>query len=869
MPSIRIFHHTMSSKTVLLLCCGVLIAFSAWTQDVPDFALRAALKTAAPNKAIHLAARGNERILAAEVKKRGGVVLQQLPGLITFRIAAKEVSGFARHRAVEFIEFDSGQGYVLNDSMLYNNRVMDVHLGQAWPDVELTGKDVVMGLVDSGIELAHPDFQHADGTTRIKYLWDQNQNGTAPLPFGYGVEWTAADIDAGITGHQDQPQYFGHGSTVTGSAAGNGLAVDNYKGVAPESDLIIVSSGFGLPNWSLTVADAVQYIFEKADELGKPAVVNLSLGTYTGSHDGLDAAALVIDSLVNAKPGRAVVCAVGNSGNWPAYHLDYEVTADTAFTWFQYNANSALGYGAVFFELWADTADFNNVQFAVGADRVNPSLKFRGATGFRSINEVLNAVVSDTLIADGNRIAVVDYAAGLRGGQYRLQVHLATPDSSQYRFRFMTTGSGKFDVWSASTLGTSNMIASGLPAQTVFPDIANYRAPDKFKHMVSSWAASPNVIAVSNYTNRDEYIDINGNLQQFAPPQGILSVNSSWGPTRDNRQKPEVAASGDMTLSSGKLSVLAAMINNEPFKVAPGGMHYRNGGTSMASPVVAGALALLLEQCPYADVETLRQAIIEQVYLDAFTGDSSSVSYGYGKLDVAAAVQSRYFKPEFVHDLELHQCTDETTMLQLTDDYSAYSWSTGEETPQIVITEPGIYSVQVMDGNGCRSRSDSVTVWFHDAPEVFIELHVDTLIAVAPDAVSYQWLLSGVPIEGATDSLLIPQENGIFSLMVTDAHGCVALSDEIAYVVTSLPESATIGFTVYPNPAKDEFFISCDLPVEEIQVWSVEGKLHLQMQLPPKVGDQIAINTSNWSPGVYFVQIRTSEWTATSKLIFE
>src|SRR5690606_38460650 len=226
----------------------------------------------------------------------------QTGDLITFRIPAGAVASFANSESLDYLEFSRSRGVPLNDSMLVNNRVQTVHAGIAGPGSGLTGKDVVIGLVDTGIELAHPDFQNADGSTRVKFLWDQTQNGTPPEPYDYGAEWTSEDIDNEITGHQDQAAYFGHGSTVTGTAAGNGLATGDFKGAAPESDLIVVSSAFGSANWTLTVADAVQYVFEKADELGKPAVVNLSLGTYGGSRDGLDAAALIIDSLVSAEP---------------------------------------------------------------------------------------------------------------------------------------------------------------------------------------------------------------------------------------------------------------------------------------------------------------------------------------------------------------------------------------------------------------------------------------------------------------------------------------------------------------------------------------------------------------------------------------
>src|SRR5690606_12996566 len=241
------------------------------------------------------------------------------------------------------------------------------------------GDEVIIGFIDTGIELAHPDFQNEDGTTRIIALWDQTQDENIPFrvpeAYGYGQEWNAEDINLGITGHNDQPSYSGHGSTVAGVGAGNGNATGQFKGVAPNADLIIISSDFDHPNWSATVADAIDFIFAKAEALGKPAVVNLSLGDYYGSHDGLDAPTLFTDQLLDAAPGRVVVAAAGNSGNFFKQQTAYDIPeADTAFTWFKYNSSAQ----AVYYELWADTADFNSTSFAVGADITVPAYSFRG-----------------------------------------------------------------------------------------------------------------------------------------------------------------------------------------------------------------------------------------------------------------------------------------------------------------------------------------------------------------------------------------------------------------------------------------------------------------------------------------------------------
>lgn len=831
------------------------VSYSAQAQrNLINFELRAVLKTASQEQIIDLSARGELTVIEGLVKEWGGMVTHRHRDVLGFRIQAGAVEKLAQHPAVSYLEFSEQRGRPLNDSMLVNNRFVAVHEGVAATSSTLLGNGVVIGLVDTGIELQHPDFQNPDGSTRVKFLWDQTQNtGEAPQPYSYGSHWTAQDIDDGVSGHQDQPQYFGHGSTVSGTAASNGLAVNDFGGAAPHADLVVVSSQFSGGNWTQRVADAVQYVFEKADELGKPAVVNLSLGTYSGSRDGLDAAALFIDSLMNAQPGRVVVCAAGNSGNWPAYHLGYDVTQDTAFTWFQYNANSGLGYGAVFFEAWADTADFEDVQFAIGADRVTPSLQFRGQTAFRQVSEILNTVVTDTLKNGDNVLAVVEYFAALRGGQYQVQYHMATPDSSQYRFRLITKGSGRFDVWSSSILGTSNMLASGLPDQATFPDIVNYRAPDKQKHIVGSWACSPQVITVANYNNRDQYIDYNGNLQTFAAPQGQLSINSSHGPTRDNRIKPEIAASGDITLSTANLSTLAVMINNEPFKVAQGGMHYRNGGTSMASPVVSGAAALLLEMCPYADWSTIRQALLENVYIDSFSGLEPNNAYGYGKLDAAASVQSLFYAPTLNQPLDVTLCEGEILSLSTDGEFTSYNWTNGSEMPLLEISEAGQYAVTVVNDLGCLGKSDTVSVEIVPVPEVEIWLGFDTLFAAPDTQLTYQWLLEGVPVEGATDYFLNPSQSGNYSVEVQNAFGCNAVSNDIAFIITSLGDMPVgNNWKVFPIPVSGVLTIEGNLTINRISMWSSKGQL-LRVDESPKVSGNLLHWDMNELPGGQYV----------------
>lgn len=828
------------------------------------FPLKAFLKQQhAPDAEVDLFVRGPRDAAAAAVLMHGGRVKMSRDGVVSARVPVARVHALAQEPAVHFFEFSLDRGYTLNDSMRVKSRVNEVHRGDAPLVQGFTGEGVVLGIIDSGLDHQHPDYQHADGTTRILKYWDQTlavHPTRTPQPYGYGQVWTAEDINNGVMTSIDQNGYNGHGTSVAGIMGGNGLANGRHKGVAPDGEFIVVSSRFNAPNWRSVVADAVKYIFDEAAALGLPAVINASLGTYFGSHDGLDAAALFIDDQLMAQGGRVMVCAAGNSNDLAPYHLRTFVDSDTSWTWFRRNANSALGYPAVFFDLWADAADFQNVQFAIGADRPAP-LRFRGRTPFRTIADVVGTVVSDTLWSfSGNRIGVVDYYAVQRGDQYQMQVHMREPDSANYRFRFMTTGNGMFDVWSSASLGYSSMDAVA-PNTATLPAAVHYVLPDRDQHIVDSWACSPHVITVANYQNETDYIDYLGNPQSVPGREDSIASPSSAGPARTGVMKPDIAAPGSIIFTGPSLVILQASIANNGIAVDAGGWHVRGGGTSAASPVVAGAAALYLQKCPVASAAEVKNALLTTARTDTFTGNVPNNRWGVGKLDAfGALIGSGPFPTlELLGDNPF--CAGAEVQVTTTEVMISYTWSTGSNAEVIAVDTTLAVSVEVSNASGCIGRSDTLMLEVLPLVPVPVITESEGLLTSTP-AAGFQWLLNGVPIDGATDQTHSAATGGWYQVQVFDPNGCSSISDSLQVIVTNVADAVRGELRIWPSSVRSELFV--EVPGDEssldVEVMDAVGRVVLHQRLG-RSGVHV-VNVAMLAPGGYMLRAPMGQWPA-------
>ena len=217
----------------------------------------------------------------------------------------------------------------------------------------LSGAGVLVAVIDSGIDYAHPDFRRADGTTRIVSLWDQTipASGGLSAPAGYflGTEYDEARINEALAQPTEQQRYAvcpsrdasGHGTHVAGIAAGNGRASEGrYRGVAYESDLLIVKLGNqreGAFPRTTELMQAVDYCLRKAQERQQPVAINLSFGNNYGSHTGTSLIETYLDDLANywkssivigsGNEGAAATHTAGALGMGQAENVEFAVSA--------------------------------------------------------------------------------------------------------------------------------------------------------------------------------------------------------------------------------------------------------------------------------------------------------------------------------------------------------------------------------------------------------------------------------------------------------------------------------------------------------------------------------------------------------------
>lgn len=481
-----------------------------------------------------------------------------------------------------------------------------------------TGEGSLIGIVDTGVDLDHPDFQNPDGTTRLVSVWDQTVNGTPPAGFTYGTEWTSAQIDAGSASEVDAE---GHGSHVLGiaggdgSATGNGVPAHTYVGVAPKADLCVVKTNFGTTN----IIDGVNYLFQVGAGLGMQTVVNLSLGSQQGPHDGT----FEFDTMINALtgPGKIVVSSAGNRQEDDIHGQVTVTNPSTTMTLGvpTYAASGGPANDFILFSGWYEGADQMSVTVISPNGHTVGPVDPGDSSSLNSQDGFINLFNATTTPPNGDHeiyLEIYDASAN------------RSPEPGTWEFVFtpVSLGStGRVDMYIfGSRLGNGGALPRWV--QGLMPD-----------GVIGTPGSADSVITVGAHTTKECWDSIDGNSYCWTPLQTLQTIApfSSLGPLRDGRIKPDLTAPG-FGVASAKSSAYNAAL---PL-VVPDGVHVVEAGTSMSAPHVAGAAALLLARPEWSGSgpSAVKARLQQTARVDGFTGAVPNKTWGSGKLDAAAAL---------------------------------------------------------------------------------------------------------------------------------------------------------------------------------------------------------------------------------------
>ena len=540
----------------------------------------------------------------------GRVKADDLPKLekLTTRIQAARPVGTTLDRSVKSIQSDQTK------------------LTQEFPgQPPIDGRGVIVGIVDiGGCDFKHDNFLDDQGNSRVLFLWDQNgipwqDDDQDPIHPAYGRQFSQNRINQAL-GASDpyadlayKPKDAAHGTHVMDIAAGSG----QWPGVAPGADLVFVHLGLPDPinmeeetlGSSPRLFDAVHYVFAIADALGKPAVVNLSVGMNGGAHDGNSMVEVGLDALLSTNSERAIVIAAGNSyltrthamGEVPANGealLEWRILAHAPV---DYNQRQEM-------EIWYRKNTSLNVEVILPESLINPQ-------GF----SLGSCPLGKTMVLNQPGVSppplLVHHDAPLSDDENRINIFLDDRYHDQQILGFW-----KFRLYDAGQMSDGNIpFHAWIERNDDYPSRFSDQSSDP-SHTLNTIgnAALPIVVGAFDPSETDYPI----------------TFYSSSGPSRNpgHTNKPEISAPGE--------DIRAARALHTGLMT--------ESGTSMAAPHVSGVIALMFQAARermnpivHLDIHRIRDILLETAHPDpASSGpDHYDPRYGYGRLDGCAALK--------------------------------------------------------------------------------------------------------------------------------------------------------------------------------------------------------------------------------------
>lgn len=446
------------------------------------------------------------------------------------------------------------------------------------PNLNLTGRNVIIAIADTGIDYLHPDFINADGTSKILYLWDQTKEGNSPEGFYFGTEYTRDDINRAISENDStlSTDEVGSGTLLSGICAGLGVSNSLYEGIAKDSELIVIKLGTieGKYNNAYYYV-ARDYARKKARELERPLIINTSVGT--NSDVGFINRAT--QSTIWYQYGECEIAGIGNEGNTQT-HASGKISAEGETQTVEIEIEEEEEFLKI--ELWI-----------CRPDRVN--IKIISPTGEESKDVGLGYYKKESGIFnfENTTYAVFYVFPTSYSGQEFITINLynASPGIWKINLTGVYINSGCYNVY--------------LPNRSLINQNTRFLEPDPF-YTVNFPTVDRNIFTVGAYDM------INNSMW---PP-------SSRGPNIRNIQKPNIVAPG--------VNIISAYPHNRYGNIT---------GTSAAAAVTSGVAALFLQYVTQNN-QYKRQGFTQSIYsffqLGADREDNiqyPNFIYGYGLLN--------------------------------------------------------------------------------------------------------------------------------------------------------------------------------------------------------------------------------------------